>query len=77
MHLELRHLRAIRAIHNSGGLSKAADILNLTQSALSHRIKGLEDQVGIDLFVRRTKPLKLSAALMRMLKVGGSSFAGN
>ena len=29
MHLELRHLRAIRAIHNFGGLSKAADVLSL------------------------------------------------
>lgn len=41
MHLELRHLRAIRAIHNFVGLSKAADVLNLTQSVLSHQIKGL------------------------------------
>ena len=69
MHLNLRHLRAVRAIHDAGGLSKAADMLNLTQSALSHQIKGLEDQVGIDLFVRRTKPLKLSVAGMRMLKL--------
>ena len=69
MHLAMRHLRAVRAIHDAGGLSKAADILNLTQSALSHQIKGLEDQVGIDLFVRRTKPLKLSVAGMRMLKL--------
>ena len=69
MHLEMRHLRAVRAIHDAGGLSKAADMLNLTQSALSHQIKGLEDQVGIDLFVRRTKPLKLSVAGMRMLKL--------
>ena len=69
MHLEMRHLRAVRAIHDAGGLSKAADILNLTQSALSHQIKGLEGQVGIDLFVRRTKPLKLSVAGMRMLKL--------
>ena len=69
MHLKMRHLRAVRAIHDAGGLSKAADMLNLTQSALSHQIKGLEDQVGIDLFVRRTKPLKLSVAGMRMLKL--------
>lgn len=69
MHLKMRHLRAVRAIHDAGGLSKAADILNLTQSALSHQIKRLEDQVGIDLFVRRTKPLKLSVAGMRMLKL--------
>ena len=69
MHFEMRHLRAVRAIHDAGGLSKAADMLNLTQSALSHQIKGLEDQVGIDLFIRRTKPLKLSVAGMRMLKL--------
>ena len=69
MYFELRHLRAVRAIHRSGGLSKAADILHLTQSALSHQIRGLENQVGVDLFVRRTKPLKLSAAGMRMLKL--------
>ena len=69
MHFDLRHLRAIRAIHKCGGLSRAADMLNLTQSALSHQIKGLEDQVGVDLFVRRTKPLKLSAAGQRLLKL--------
>ena len=69
MYFELRHLRAVRAIHRSGGLSKVADILHLTQSALSHQIRGLENQVGVDLFVRRTKPLKLSAAGMRMLKL--------
>ena len=69
MNFEMRHLRAVRAIHKSGGLSKAADMLNLTQSALSHQIKGLEDQLGIDLFVKRTKPLKLSVAGMRILKL--------
>jgi LysR family transcriptional regulator for metE and metH len=69
MHFDLRHLRAIRAIDKCGGLSRAADMLNLTQSALSHQIKGLEDQAGVDLFVRRTKPLKLSAAGQRLLKL--------
>jgi LysR family transcriptional regulator, regulator for metE and metH len=69
MYLEFRHLRSIKAIHESGGLSKAADVLNITQSALSHQIKGLEDQVGLDLFVRRAKPLKLSPAGLKMLKL--------
>ena len=68
MHLEFRHLRTIRAIHQAGGLARAADILNMTQSALSHQVKGLEDQAGVDLFVRRSKPLRLSAAGMRMLR---------
>ena len=69
MHLELRHLRTIRAIHQAGGLARAADMLNMTQSALSHQVKGLEDQAGIELFVRRSKPLKLSAAGVRMLRL--------
>jgi LysR family transcriptional regulator for metE and metH len=69
MHLEFRHLRTIRAIHQAGGLARAADILNITQSALSHQIAGLEDQAGVELFVRRSKPLKLSAAGMRVLRL--------
>lgn len=69
MHLEFRHLRTIRAIHEAGGVSKAADLLNITQSALSHQLKGLEEQCGVELFVRRTKPLRLSAAGHRLLKL--------
>ncbi len=69
MHLEFRHLRTIRAIHQAGGLAKAADMLNMTQSALSHQVKGLEEQAGIELFVRRSKPMTLSAAGLRMLKL--------
>ncbi|MBU3258865.1 LysR family transcriptional regulator [Roseovarius sp. PS-C2] len=69
MHIELRHLRTIRAIHQAGGIARAADMLHITQSALSHQIKGLEDQAGVELFVRRSKPLKLSAAGQRLLRV--------
>lgn len=69
MHIEFRHLRTIRAIHEAGGLARAADILNITQSALSHQVKGLEDQAGVELFVRRSKPLKLSAAGHKLLKL--------
>ncbi len=67
MHIEFRHLRTIKAIHDTGGLARAADLLNITQSALSHQIKGIEDQAGVPLFTRRSKPLKLSSAGMRML----------
>jgi LysR family transcriptional regulator for metE and metH len=69
MHIEFRHLRTIRAIHEAGGLANASGVLNITQSALSHQIKGLEDQAGVELFVRRSKPLKLSAAGFRLLKL--------
>jgi LysR family transcriptional regulator, regulator for metE and metH len=68
MYIELRHLRTIRAIQQAGGLARAADVLNMTQSALSHQVKGLEDQAGMELFVRRSKPMRLSAAGVRMLR---------
>ncbi|MEF3046998.1 LysR family transcriptional regulator [Pseudotabrizicola sp. L79] len=68
MYIELRHLRTIRAIHQAGGLARAAEMLNMTQSALSHQVAGLEDQAGMELFVRRSKPMRLSAAGHRMLK---------
>lgn len=68
MHIELRHLRTIKAIHEAGGLARAADILHITQSALSHQVKGIEDQTGVELFVRRSKPLRLSAAGLRLLR---------
>jgi len=69
MHLELRHLRTIKAIHEAGGLARAAEVMNITQSALSHQIKGLEEQTQVELFMRRSKPLRLSAAGMRLLEL--------
>ena len=69
LHLEFRHLRTIRAIHDCGGLARAADRLNITQSALSHQVKNLEDQIGVELFVRRSKPMTLSAAGQRLLRL--------
>ncbi|TMM55159.1 LysR family transcriptional regulator [Sulfitobacter sabulilitoris] len=69
MHIEFRHLRTIQAIHEAGGLARAAEQMHITQSALSHQVKGLEDQAGVELFVRRSKPLKLSPAGMRLLKL--------
>ncbi len=69
MHIEFRHLRTIKAIHECGGLARAADQLHITQSALSHQIKGLEDQAGVELFLRRSKPMKLSAAGLRLLRL--------
>ena len=69
MHIEFRHLRTIKAIHDEGGLARAAERLHITQSALSHQVKGLETQAGVELFVRRSKPLKLSAAGLRLLRL--------
>ncbi|MCC6008650.1 MAG: LysR family transcriptional regulator [Rhodobacteraceae bacterium] len=69
MNIEFRHLRSIKAIHEAGGLARAADQLNITQSALSHQIKGIEAQVGMSLFVRRSRPMRLSAAGHKLLRL--------
>ncbi len=60
--LELRHLKTILAIQDSGSLTRAAERLHLTQSALSHQIRLLEDHYGLPLFARKSTPLKLTAA---------------
>lgn len=70
--MELRHLRTIKAIHDYGGVVNASEILNLTQSALSHQIKLLEENAGVPLFIKNAKPLKLSAAGQKLLKLAES-----
>ena len=68
MNIELRHLRTIMAIHAAGSLAQAAEQLHITQSALSHQIKAVRDQLGVDLFVKNTKPMRLSAEGLRFLR---------
>ena len=45
--LERIHLEILRAVDRHGSLTAAADTLHLTQSALSHSIRKLEDQLGV------------------------------
>ena len=46
MHIEFRHLRTIKAIHQEGGLARAAERLHITQSALSHQIRAWRNRRG-------------------------------
>jgi LysR family transcriptional regulator, regulator for metE and metH len=54
--LELRHLKTLIALRQAGNLSRAAQLLNLTQSALSYQLKALEDHYGATLFERKSSP---------------------
>jgi LysR family transcriptional regulator, regulator for metE and metH len=65
--IEIRHLRALMAVAETGNLSKAGKRLNLSQPALSHQMRGLEEQVGTELFERKSSPLRLSPAGERLL----------
>ena len=64
--LELRHLQTLLALVETGSLSRAATRVHLTQSAISHQIKQLEEHYGTGLFERKTLPLRLSPAGQRL-----------
>ncbi|GBU15339.1 LysR family transcriptional regulator [Polaromonas sp.] len=65
--LEIRHLRTLSALRNTGSLVRAAQLLMLTQSALSHQIKLLESRYGVPLFERKSVPPQFSATGLRLL----------
>lgn len=65
--LELRHLRTLVALRDTGSLVRAAQLLNLTQSALSHQVKLLEDLYGVALFERKSVPPQFSTTGLRLL----------
>jgi len=46
----------------TGNLSKAGKRLNLSQPAVSHQIRAIEEHYGIELFERKSDPLRLTAA---------------
>ena len=58
--LNYHHLRYFRAVAHEGNLTRAADRLNLSQSALSTQIKALEARLGHDLFDRVGRQLHLT-----------------
>lgn len=67
--LELRHLRSLRALRQAGNLSRAAQLVNLTQSALSYQLKVLEDHYGAVLFERKSNPVSFTAPGQRLLQL--------
>jgi LysR family glycine cleavage system transcriptional activator len=58
----LNALRAFEAIARHLSFAKAADELHVTPAALSHQIRALEDQLGLELFHRRTRAIELTDA---------------
>lgn len=63
----LNALQAAEAVGRLGSLSRAADALGVTPSAVSHRLRGLEQQLGLGLFERREAGLVPTAAGRRLL----------
>ncbi|MDQ6638263.1 MAG: LysR family transcriptional regulator, partial [Pseudomonadota bacterium] len=69
--LSLTHLRAFEAVARTLNFGAAADELHVTQSAVSRQIKGLEDELGAQLFVRGTRHVQITPdgqALLRTVE---------
>ena len=60
--LNFHHLRYFHAVAHDGNLTRTAELLNLSQSALSVQIRHLEDRLGHALFERRGRQLHLTEA---------------
>jgi LysR family transcriptional regulator, glycine cleavage system transcriptional activator len=58
----LNALRAFEATARHLSFSKAAEELHVTPAALSHQIRGLEDLLGLKLFIRRARSIELTEA---------------
>lgn len=58
--LKLEHLHTFLAVVRFGGISRAAETLNLTQPAVTFRIRSLETALGADLFERSSSGMRLT-----------------
>jgi LysR family transcriptional regulator for metE and metH len=65
--IDLRHLRSLVAIADTGKLAHAAERVHLTQSALSHQVRALEAHYGVALFRRTSAGLRFTTAGQRLL----------
>ena len=67
-HLEIKHLRMIAAIAETGNMTKAAARLFLSQSALSQQLKDIESKLQADLFFRTRKVMLLTPVGKKLLE---------
>lgn len=65
--IEIRHLKTLVTLRETGSLVEASERLCVTQSALSHQIKELEARLGCELFVRKSRPLRFTEPGHRLL----------
>lgn len=66
--LETRDLRLVQAIAESGGATQAGKQLHLSQSAVSHQLRGLEERLGLELFRRQGRRLVITSAGQRLVE---------
>ena len=67
MHIDFLGLQAFLSIAERGSFRSAAMHLNLSQTAISHRIRKLEDELGVKLLARTTRDISLTRAGIELL----------
>src|SRR5438552_5172067 len=60
--MEMSQLRTFRVVAETLNFTRASERLNLTQSAVSHQIKSLEEELGEPLFIRGKRGVSVSQA---------------
>jgi DNA-binding transcriptional LysR family regulator len=73
--LDVRRLRVLAEVANSGSFSAAAQALSLTQSAVSQHVAALEREVGLPLVERGTRPVELTEAGHALTRHAAGIFA--
>ena len=69
MDLEIRHLKTLVGLKTTGSLVATAEHLKLSQSALSHQLKVLEDYLGTPVLLRKTRPMRFTPAGKKLLEL--------
>lgn len=65
--LDMTTLRSFLAVSEQGGVTRAAQVLNLTQSAVSMQLKRLEEMLDVELMDRSNRRIALSASGEQLL----------
>src|SRR5438094_811927 len=68
--MELRHFKMIREVAKYGNLTKASEYLYVSQSALSHQLKDIEDFFKTQIFIRQKRRMLLTNTGKIILEAG-------
>ena len=70
--MEIKYFRLIKTIAEEGSIANSADKLFLTQSALSHQLRELEERLGFKVFHRKRNKWQLTEEGKALYKLGNS-----